>query len=194
MSDVQGLPGKGPNSAQYVNATDTLTIFGSGTENTPLTTSGGDNRFGTKSSRIALADISLVTAAAYPIGTPVYESAFNPVTGAATYTQAIASAPATSGVMGLMSGPSTGPGAACPDLVDGGLFEMTTAQWDAVVVGEAGGLTPGAFYYLNTAAGLPITTTPPAPVLTNTFAGIGIAISPTIMRLRIGLPWQISSP
>jgi hypothetical protein len=68
-----------------------------------------------------------------------------------------------------------------------GIFTATTTQWDAVVTGESGGLTPGSIYYLDPATAGKLTTTAP------TTAGqyvvqVGIAESATTMKLWFRAP------
>jgi hypothetical protein len=68
-----------------------------------------------------------------------------------------------------------------------GPFTATTAQWDAVVTGESGGLTPGTAYWLDPATAGNLTATPPStPTQFDTY--VGIAQSSTVMILGIAQP------
>lgn len=66
-----------------------------------------------------------------------------------------------------------------------GSVTLSTAQWDAVT-GGSGGLTPGATYFLDVAAGK-LTTTPPSAPGTS-LVSIGAALSPETFVLRILVP------
>lgn len=111
------------------------------------------------------------------IGTPVY------VKSAGTVDKAQANAVATTDVIGLVMDPTIA--TAVPgNIQTDGVLTATTAQWDAVVTGESGGLTPGSRYYLSDATAGMLTTVAP----TNTgsfFEPVGIALSPTQMQLDI---------
>jgi hypothetical protein len=68
-----------------------------------------------------------------------------------------------------------------------GLVTLTTAQWDAVVTSESGGLSPLSIYYLSAATPGFLTRTPPAT--TGTFVErVGVAVSATQLQLLIGVP------
>jgi hypothetical protein len=62
-----------------------------------------------------------------------------------------------------------------------GPLTLTTAQWDAVVSGEVGGLTEGAVYYVGGGAGGELTTTPVG-------TQVGRALNSTTMLIQIGSP------
>lgn len=65
-----------------------------------------------------------------------------------------------------------------------GIFEATTADWDAVT-GETGGLTEGAQYYLSEATAGQLTQT--APDAWGDFVvPVGVALSETEMDIEIG--------
>jgi hypothetical protein len=63
----------------------------------------------------------------------------------------------------------------------------TTAQWDAVVTGESGGLTPGTTYWLDPTTAGNLTATPPSTV-TQFDTYVGVAQSSTVMILGIAQP------
>ena len=68
-----------------------------------------------------------------------------------------------------------------------GPFTATTAQWDAVVTGESGGLTAGTSYWLDPATPGNLTATPPStPTQFDTY--VGIAQSTTVMILGLAQP------
>lgn len=110
------------------------------------------------------------------IGTPVYNDV------AAGVRRAKADAAATKDVIGLWADVST-PAAASGYVAQAGSLSATTAQWDAVI-GGSGGLTPKARYYLDPAAAGRLVATPPS--LSGQFlVEVGIALSPTVMRIQI---------
>ena len=193
MTDIAGVAGGAQlPSTSYTNP-DGLSIFGQGTVINPLTSSGGTRGYGPRSEKLAQAGVSFQYAAAYPIGTPVYPSAYNATTKVVTLTQAIASAIGTSGVVGLLGEASLAASqVAAEDVIDGGLVELTTAQWDAIVQGETGGLTTGDTYYLNAAGSQkPLVTA--APTGESDFVVcFGTALTPTLMRLNITPPIPVS--
>ena len=113
-------------------------------------------------------------------GAPVYASA------ADTVKRAQANAKSTSKVTGLVYDPTVA-ASANGNIAQSGVMVGTTAQWDAVVTGENGGLSFNGTYFLDPANVGKLTTAPP------TTAGqcnvvIGTAISPTELELQIAQP------
>ena len=117
-------------------------------------------------------------ASAAIIGTPVYGAGNN------TFDFAVASSQPQATVIGLVQDASIAPSAAGNVQTDD-VFTATTAQWDAVVNGESGGLTPGATYYLDPANAGKLTATVPTTAA-QYVAKVGVAISPTELDLQIG--------
>lgn len=120
------------------------------------------------------------SSAAIVFGTPVYSSA------ADTVKRAQANAKATSKVTGLVYD-ATIAAAANGNIAQSGVLIGTTAQWDAAVTGQTGGLTFNSTYFLDPTNIGKLTTTPPST------AGqcnviIGTAISPTELELQIAQP------
>jgi hypothetical protein len=78
--------------------------------------------------------------------------------------------------------PPLGPDQAPCTVQTSGVVTLATTLWDAIVTGESGGLTPGAYYYLSsTHAGFLVTTPPSAA---NSFVTlIGLALSATELLL-----------
>lgn len=94
-----------------------------------------------------------------------------------------ANAASTAQVFGLVAQPSIASGASGSILTAGPLV-ATTAQWDAVVTGEVGGLTPGAQYWLDpTTAGNLTATAPTTPGQFDTY--VGQAKNPTTLLIDI---------
>jgi hypothetical protein len=116
----------------------------------------------------------------YPIGAALYVSGGN-------YVPAIATSLAASSVVGLSPIANGGADEEQIPVVTAGELTLTTAEWDAIVTGESGGLTTGSYYYLSGATAGFLTTEPPVPdgqwVLK-----IGLALSPTTMLVQIGTP------
>jgi hypothetical protein len=183
MSDTSITPGQIPLPAESYATPDGLTITGAGVAENPLTTDGGADTMGN------LEDI--FTTSTFLPGTPVYPLLYNSGTGLTELAQAVASTVATAGVIGLaVPGFHTGRTA----VVSGGLLTLTTAEWDAVVQGESGGLVVGQSYYLNAnGAQKPITTAAPSGS-NNAYVGIGTAISPTTMAIKINAPLNVTTP
>jgi hypothetical protein len=73
---------------------------------------------------------------------------------------------------------------------DAGGLTLTTAQWDARVTGQVGGLTAGSMYYVDPAAAGKLTIT---PTVTGgqVRAPIGFALSTTLMLIRVSTPSNI---
>jgi hypothetical protein len=163
-------------AASYVTA-DGVTIFGAGVAENPITTDGGLATIGYTN--------ELFTASVFPPGTPVYALAYSPSTGLTELAQAVASTAATSGVIGLAI-PGFNNGRIPTAVVTSGPLTLTTAEWDAVVQGESGGLTVGANYYLNSnPSQKPITSTQPD---SDQWVNLGTAISPTTLVVNINGP------
>jgi hypothetical protein len=119
-------------------------------------------------------------------GSPVYCSA------AGAMNLAKADAAATAECIGLAwlpvprGSPASVPSGALGLAQEIDSLPLTTAQWD-VVTGAVGGLTPGARYYVSaTTAGM-LTTTAPSAV-GQFIVPVGIALSTTVMRLRLQSP------
>lgn len=119
-------------------------------------------------------------AAAINIGMAVYTDATNSVK------KANANAAGTKEVIGLVAATSISSAAAGNVIVEG-VLSATTGQWDAVT-GQTGGLTSGAVYYLsNTTAGNLTTTAPSSGYVCR----VGVALSTTLLRLKVGAPVQL---
>src|SRR5208283_4210790 len=112
------------------------------------------------------------------IGAPVYAAGNN------TFDFARANSQPQATVIGLVKDASIAP-AASGNVQTDDVFTATTAQWDAVVNGESGGLTPGATYYLDPANAGKLTATVPTTAA-QYVAKVGVAISPTELDLQIG--------
>lgn len=118
--------------------------------------------------------------AAIVIGTPVYSSAADAVK------RGQANAKATGKLVGLVYDVSIAAGAT-GNIATSGVLVATTAQWDAVVTGETGGLTFGASYFLDPANVGKLTSTPAStPGQVNTFVGTGV--SATELEIELGQP------
>ena len=123
---------------------------------------------------------SAESSAAAPIGTPVYITA-------AGFLRAQANAKATATIAGLVYDPAGIAAGATGNFITGGIVTATTAQWDAVVTGESGGLVAGSDYFLDPANLGKLTATPPTTSgQCNTF--IGTALSTTDLEVTIRKP------
>jgi hypothetical protein len=115
-------------------------------------------------------------------GTPVYASA------ADSCKAAQANAKATANLVGLVYDASIA-ASGVGNVAESGVLVGTTAQWDAVVTGETGGLVFNSLYFLSaTTAGM-LTTTPPTTAGSgqcNTL--VGRAVSTTEMELILNEP------
>jgi hypothetical protein len=176
MSDSSITGGGIPLPAESYVTTDGITLRGSGVAESPLSISGNPQALGL--------DANIFAASVFAPGTPVYPLAYNSTTNLTELAQAVATTAADAGVIGLvMPGGNYNGGFY---VATGGLVTLTTAEWDAVVQGESGGLTVGQTYYLNSnGSQKPITTVQPA---TDQYVGIGTAISLTKMVLHITTP------
>jgi hypothetical protein len=184
MSDSSITDAGIPTPAESFVATDGVTIRGSGTAQSPLSISGNPQAMGL--------DANIFAASSFAPGTPVYPLLYNSGTGLTELAQAVASSVADAGVIGLVMAGGEFNGGLW--LATGGLVVLTTAQWDAVVQGESGGLTPGQSYFLNAnGAQKPITTAVPTGA-GDAYVGIGTAISPTKMSVKINTPLNVTSP
>jgi hypothetical protein len=115
-------------------------------------------------------------------GAPVY------ITGSGTVSAAQANSLGTSGVLGVTNALIAPAGTG--GVVVTGPLVLTTAQWDAVVTGESGGLTAGTLYFLDPAAAGKLTATAPStPGQVVTL--IGRAIAPTTLIITMGVPIQL---
>jgi hypothetical protein len=113
---------------------------------------------------------------------PVYNSA------ADTVKRAQANAKSTGAVVGLVYDASIA-SAANGNIAQSGVLVGTTAQWDAVVTGETGGLIFNAIYFLDSANVGKITTTVPTGAGTGVVnTKVGRAISTTELELDIRDP------
>jgi len=112
--------------------------------------------------------------AATAIGRAVYTDA------SGTVKLAQSNAAGTSKVTGLQLDVNVN-AAATGNYVTEGVVTATTVQWDAVT-GQAGGLTPDAYYYLSGSTAGAITPTAPT---TNYLCRIGKAVSTTKMLVRV---------
>ena len=178
MSDTTITESGLPIPAESYVTPDGLTIKGAGVDQSPITTDGGLDTLG----RFA----DLFTASAFLSGTPVYPLLYDAGTGLTELATGLASTAASSGVIGLVVNDAGLPYNGGLYLATGGVLELTTAQWDAVVQGESGGLVVGQTYYLNSNGGQkPITTTQPT---SDQYVGLGTAFSPTKMSLKITTP------
>ncbi len=115
-------------------------------------------------------------------GMPVYASA------ADTVKRAQANAKSTGAVIGLVADASIA-AAANGNMAENGVLVGLTAQWDAVVTGQSGGLTFNAIYFLDPANVGKLTTTVPSGNGTGVVnTKIGRAISSTELELDIRDP------
>ena len=178
MSDTSIPPGSLPVPAESLVTPDNVTLFGAGISTVPLTADNGLKTLGYYT--------QLFTASVFAPGTPVYPLAYSAQTGLTELAQAAATTAATSGVIGLAI-PGFNNGRGIPTAVaNDGPLTLTTAQWDAVVQGESGGLTVGTSYYLNSnGSQKPITSVQPD---SDQWVNIGTAISPTTMVVNISGP------
>jgi hypothetical protein len=118
-------------------------------------------------------------------GSPVVQGAPVYVTGSGTVAPAQANGFSTSGVLGIANALIAPSGIG--GVVVTGPLVLSTAQWDAVVTGESGGLTSGTLYFLDSAVTGKLTATAPStPGQVVTL--IGRAISPTTLIITIGAP------
>jgi hypothetical protein len=169
MSDVTILPG-GPEVAPPLINGDGSTVTVADVIGSLISTD-----LGTDST--ILLENQLATAV-YPIGTPVYPNA-----NGTHFTSANAAAAATAAVVGLLTKATVVGGPV--SYRDRGLLKLTAAQWDALITGESGGLTPGVLYYLSAAAAGKLVTALP----TGSSSGVlvGKAITATLMMVSINL-------
>lgn len=107
------------------------------------------------------------------------------VSGAATFARAEANALATTRVFGLSALASLFNQVGTAVIY--GPLTLLATQWDAVVAGESGGLTPDATYYLSDTVLGGLTTV--APSTPGHFAvEVGLALSPTTMLVNPKTP------
>jgi hypothetical protein len=130
---------------------------------------------GSSAQAIGSMTLGPLTAAVYPPGTPVYLS-----TSTGLLTAAIATSPQAAAVMAVLAAASST--TQTPTAIYAGPLTLTPAQWDAIVTGESGGLSPGAVYYVSAAtAGKLVTNAPDS-----NFTKVGIAQSATTLIVQIG--------
>lgn len=115
-------------------------------------------------------------AGAIVIGAPVYWSA------AGSYDKARANATGTKNVCGLQKDTTVAAGGT-GTIVISGMITATTGQWDAIT-GQTGGLTAGAWYFLDAATAGKMTTTAPTGS-GNFIKPIGLAKSTTEFQVDI---------
>ena len=122
------------------------------------------------------------SSAAMPFGTPVYTSA------ADTVKRGQGNAKNTGTITGIVYDASIAAGAN-GNIAENGVLVGTTAQWDAVVTGQTGGLTFGLPYFVDPANIGKLTTTVPSGNGTGVVnTKIGRAISSTELELDIRDP------
>lgn len=110
-------------------------------------------------------------------GSPVYSA------GAGTFDKAKADSLSTSAlIIGLLQADTAT--TASGDVQDTSGLTLTTGQWDART-GQTGGLTPDAAYYVDPTTAGKLTSVAPTTV-GQVVAPIGVALSTTIMLVRIG--------
>lgn len=114
------------------------------------------------------------------IGTPVYSAA------AGKIDQADGTVASKSEVVGLVSDTSIAASATGNILMDD-VLTATTAQWDAVVTGESGGLTFGNVYYLDPGTAGKLTSSVPSTA-TQFLVRVGRALSTTQLEVMIQPP------
>lgn len=120
---------------------------------------------------------------ALTFGQPVYASASDGVK------RAQANAKTTSKVAGLVYDATIAAGAN-GYIASSNILIGTTAQWDAAVTGQTGGLTFNSVYFLDAGNVGKLTTTPPATIGQCNVV-IGTALSSTELELQITLPLQL---
>ena len=125
---------------------------------------------------------SAETSAATAPGSPVAFAA------AGSFRRAQANALANSASLGIATASIAA--AASGAIATAGALTLTTAQWDAIVTGESGGLTPGALYFVDPATPGNLTATAPATA-GQIVAPVGRAVSPTVLVIQIGQPVQL---
>lgn len=91
----------------------------------------------------------------------------------------------TAGIIGLSA--STIVSGASGVVTIGSVITLTTAQWDAIVTGQSGGLTAGILYFLDPSTFGFLTATPPSTA-GQVITLIGRALSTTQLLLTIGSP------
>jgi hypothetical protein len=123
------------------------------------------------------------SSSAITIGQPVYASA------ADTVKRAQANTKTTSSLAGVVYDPTIAAGAA-GNIAQSGIIVATTAQWDAAVTSETGGLTFGSLYFVDPVNVGKLTTVVPTTV-GQTVTLIGRALSTTELELMISPPIQL---
>jgi hypothetical protein len=174
MSNSQIVSGGNPIPAGDLVATDQETILGTGSAYDPLRVAGavGGSYQATTNATVGaiLPGMAL---------TPAVSLTFHPIA-------ARANAADHAHVQGIATVGNQDSQAITNQFT--GVVTLTTAQWDAVVTGQSGGLTAGAWYYLSSATAGFLTTT--APSVGGTFKTlVGLAISPTELQLQLGEPF-----
>jgi hypothetical protein len=117
----------------------------------------------------------------------VYASPSESLLSVVEFALAQANAEDTANVAGLaVSATAAGAG---NSIVTSGILVATAAQWNAVTGGSSG-LTPGTQYYLSTATPGMLTDEAPG---SDYDTPVGIALGPTVMLVRPGLPVETDS-
>ena len=120
------------------------------------------------------------SSSALTIGMPVYATAND------TVKRAQANSKATAALAGLVYDPTIAAGSA-GNIAQSGVLVATTAQWDAVVTSETGGLSFGSLYFLDPTNVGKITTIVPTTV-GQALTRVGRALSSTELELDIAPP------
>lgn len=107
------------------------------------------------------------------------------ISGSGSVAPAQANALSTAGVLGIANAIVAPSGTG--GIVVAGPLILTTAQWDAVVTGESGGLTTGTLYFLDPAAAGKLTATAPSTP-GQVLMLVGRAMSPTTLIIAINPP------
>lgn len=128
---------------------------------------------------------STVVQAANSSASPIVQGAPVYISGSGAVAPARANALGTSGVLGIANS-LVAPSATGGVVVTGPLV-LTTAQWDAVVTGQIGGLSVGTLYFLDPATAGKLTATAPS-TRGQVVTIIGRAMSPTTLIITIGIP------
>lgn len=174
MSDYSKITGSVPFPATIPVKTDDVTLTGNGTIEDPLVSPP--------------VTVSAPASTSMPAGTPVYLNSSGqlaPAGGAADV-----GAPATAQVVGLLQAAVVGGATATAQT--NGVLELTTAQWDAVVNGESGGLVvEQSWLFLvasNGATGKLVNATFQITGPGAYFTTCGVPLSSTELLIQIGQP------
>lgn len=117
------------------------------------------------------------------LGTLIAGNVLSNATGDASHLIAVSVCSAAENPIGLSLGPVVAD--EIGRVITSGPLTLTTAEWDAVKTGGvAGGLVPGAMYYLSGTTGK-ITATVPAGGPSTVSVAVGFALSATMLFVRI---------